>query len=223
MPWAARIQTAADRWLYEHGAALYAWCTAQSGWDASCAHLAAAVSPDARRILDLGCGAGAVLIALAATHPRAASVGVDLSSRMLGQARRRAPYAARGLVRADAAALPWPPGAFDAVTSHSFFYLVPDRDAVLAEAWRVLRPGGRLALMEPWSGPAAPRAVLRHSRDPRFLLSVTLWRAFNRHRGRFDGAHLADLLRRAGFVRLRGRPVLGGLGLLATAEKPGLL
>jgi SAM-dependent methyltransferase len=124
------------------------------------------------------------------------------------------------LARADALRLPFPDGAFDAVTGHSFLYLVPERAAVLAEAWRVLTPGGRLALLEPWAGPLAPRAVLDHSRDPRFLLSVTLWRVFSRWRGRFGAEELAALLTEQGFVAARCQVVLGGLGLVAYADKP---
>jgi len=214
------------RWLYELGAATYGWCTAQAGWAASCAALVAGLPPAPRRILDLGCGPGGVLAAAAAARPSAHLYGVDVAARMLSEALRRRPWAtarpARSprLVRADALRLPFPDGAFDAVTGHSFLYLVPQRAAVLAEAWRVLAPGGRLALMEPWAGPPAPRAVLRHSRDPRFLISVTLWRLFSRWRGRFGARELAALLVAQGFVAARGQVALGGLGLVAYADKP---
>jgi SAM-dependent methyltransferase len=172
-------------------------------------------------VLDLGCGPGGVMAAVARRHPTARIVGLDLAARMLAEARRRwTESAAAGLIRADAARLPFPAGAFDAVTSHSFLYLVPDRDAVLAEAWRVLRPGGRLLLVEPWAGPVAVRAVLAHCRDPRFLLSVALWRLFNGVCGRFRAGDLAALLRAHGFAAPRGTTVLGGLGLMVCAEKP---
>jgi len=216
----------ATRWLYELGAAPYGWCTAQAGWDGSCAALVRGLGTPPRRLLDLGCGPGGVLAAAAAAWPRAELWGVDVAARMLAEAGRRQPWrparpaAAPRLVRADARRLPFPDGVFDAVTAHSFLYLVPDRAAVLVEAWRVLAPGGRLALMEPWAGPAPPRAVLRCCREPRFLLSVALWRCFSRWRGRFGAAALAALLREHGFVAPRGRIALGGLGLLAYANKP---
>jgi SAM-dependent methyltransferase len=144
-------------------------------------------------------------------------VGVDVAAGMLAAARQDCPAA--WLVQADAAALPFAAGAFDAATSHSFLYLVSDRTAVLAEVARVLRPGGRLALVEPWAGPVRVRAVLAHSGDPRFLVSVALWRVYSGLRGRVRAADLAALLWAAGFTALGGRPVLGGLGLLAWGER----
>jgi len=208
-------------WLYELGAPAYAWCTAQAGWNASCRRLVGYLPPGAPRVLDLGCGSGAVLAAAAAARPGARVYGLDLAARMLLEARRAlGDTAASRLLRADALALPFPSAAFDAVTGHSFLYLLSDRAGVLAEAWRVLRPGGRLLLMEPRVGPAAPRAVLRHSRDGRFLVSVVLWRAFSRFRGRFSARELAALLRAQGFERPRGTVTLGGLGLIACADKP---
>jgi SAM-dependent methyltransferase len=209
----------ASRLCYELGARAYAWATGQAGWRASCDALAAHLPPQPARVLDLGCGPGGVMAAVVRRWPGARVVGVDIAARMLAEARRgwtASPPPA--LVRADAAALPFAAGVFDAVTSHSFLYLAPDRDAVLAEAGRVLRPGGRLLLVEPWVGLVAVRAVLAHSRDPRFLLSVTLWRAFSRLRGRFRARPLAALLRARGFAAPRGAPVLGGLALLVRAE-----
>jgi SAM-dependent methyltransferase len=209
------------RWLYEMGASAYAWCTAQAGWRASCAALAARLPPAPSHVLDLGCGPGGVLAAIAQARPGAARYGVDLASRMLVEARRRRLAGpASHLVRADAARLPFAATAFDAVSSHSFLYLVPDRATVVAEAWRVLRPGGRLVLMEPWSGPVRWRTALEHSSDPRFVVSLALWRAFNRFQGRFRARDLAFLLTRQGFLPPRGVVVLGGLGLLAWADKP---
>ena len=211
----------ADVWLYDMGAAAYAWATVQPGWQASCAALVQHLPADAARILDLGCGPGQVAAAVAPARPGARVYGLDIAARMLVEARRRLPAnLASRLTRADASRLPFEAGVFDAVTAHSFLYLVPDRSAVLAETWRVLRPQGRIVLMEPWAGAVTPRAVLRHSRDPRFLLSVGLWRTFNRFRGRFRAAELAALLGEAGFVRPRGQVVLGGLGLVAWAERP---
>jgi SAM-dependent methyltransferase len=205
--------------LYDLGAWAYSRCTAQDGWRASCRALAAHLPADVARVLDLGCGPGGVAAAVAATHPAAAVYGLDLAAGMLAEARRDP--AGQRLVRADAALLPFADEAFDAVTSHSFLYLVAARGAVLAEVRRVLRPGGRLLLVEPWAGPVRVGAVLRHGRDPRFLLSVSLWRAFNRFRGRFGARELAALLRQQGFVTPRGAVVLGGLALLARADKPG--
>jgi ubiquinone/menaquinone biosynthesis C-methylase UbiE len=143
---------------------------------------------------------------------------------MLREAQRRllgaAPPARIRLVRADAARLPFRPASLDAVTGHSFLYLVDRPDVVLAETRRVLRPGGYLILMEPNDKLVPPGAVLRCSRDPRFLLSMLLWRPFSRLHGRFSASGLGALLTASGFVDFDSEEVLAGFGLLAWATKP---
>src|SRR4051812_28676997 len=57
--------------LYELGAHPYAWATNQAGWAASCDALAARLPPTATTVLDLGCGPGAVLAAVARRLPGA--------------------------------------------------------------------------------------------------------------------------------------------------------
>ncbi|MDR3742125.1 MAG: methyltransferase domain-containing protein [Terracidiphilus sp.] len=89
------------------------------------------------RILDLGCGNGTLTSRLAETGARV--TGVDASAQMAAAAR------ARGLevVEANAEALPFEAGAFDAVFSNAALHWVRNQDAMLAEVRRVLRPGGR--------------------------------------------------------------------------------
>ena len=212
-------------WLFNLGADVYGWFTAQPVWRASCAELAAQVPAGAGvRVADLGCGPGVSTFELARRRPDGVIVGMDVARRMLGEARRRQ-RGARGAARirwvlGDVARLPFQTASLDAVTGHSFLYLLPDRQAALAEMLRVLREGGRLVLMEPNSRAATVRGVLGLSRDPRHLLSVSLWRPFSRVHGRFSAASLAATLRRAGFAECRVEETLGGLGLLAWAEKP---
>jgi SAM-dependent methyltransferase len=97
------------------------------------------------RVLDIGCGTG-VVAHEAARRAGAAGrvVGLDLNPRMLAVARRVAPEIEWR--QGDAGALPFEDGAFDVVTSQYALMFFPDRARALREMWRVLAPGGRLAV-----------------------------------------------------------------------------
>jgi ubiquinone/menaquinone biosynthesis C-methylase UbiE len=212
-------------WLFNLGADIYAWFTAQAAWRASCARLTSRLAlPPEACVVDLGCGPGVSTFELARRLPGARLVGLDVAPRMLAQARRRRRAQAVATriewLQADAARLPLGEASVDACTGHSFLYLVADRTAVLAEARRVLRPGGRLVLMEPNARQATPRGVLRVSHDVRHLVSVSLWRPFSRLHGRFTPASLSTTLAHAGFVDCHVEETLGGLGLLVSATRP---
>jgi len=94
-----------------------------------------------RRLLDVGGGTGNYALAL--REDGWDPLVVDLNAAMLARA------AAKGLptLQADAAALPLPDASADAVMLVAMLHHVPDWRAALGEARRVLRPGGRLALM----------------------------------------------------------------------------
>ena len=208
-------------WLFNLGADIYAWFTAQAAWRESCARMAIRLAPiDPHTVIDLGCGPGVSTFELKRNLPAARLIGVDLAPRMLSQARRRQGCSDVEWLRADAAHLPLTQHSVDACTGHSFLYLVEHRRAVLDEVRRVLRPGGRLVLMEPHTRPASLRTVLQVSRDPRHLVSVSLWRPFSRLHGRFSTQSLEQTLRSAGFLNVDVEETLGGLGLLACAIAP---
>ncbi len=96
-------------------------------------------------VLDVACGWGEFLVNHAAGARRVA--GVDLTPAKVELARTRLADRIRAgsaeVVVADAARLPWPDGSFTAVTCMDAFPFFPDPQAVLAEFFRVLRPGGR--------------------------------------------------------------------------------
>ncbi|HUK44207.1 MAG TPA: ubiquinone/menaquinone biosynthesis methyltransferase [Gaiellaceae bacterium] len=105
---------------------------------------AAAVRPG-DVVLDAACGTGD--LALADHRAGAARVtGLDFSPRMLACARRKAP--ALQWIEGDVLSLPFEAGAFDAATIGFGIRNVADLELALGELRRVLRPGGRLAILE---------------------------------------------------------------------------
>lgn len=98
-------------------------------------------------LLDVGCGTGVLLRHLANRSRGAQFLGVDLSPEMLARALARLENAA-GLAVADAAALPFSGGSFDAVVSGNVVHFWSDPAACLLEIRRVLRPGGQLVITD---------------------------------------------------------------------------
>lgn len=110
-----------------------------------------------QRVLDVGCGPGGDLLDLAArVAPGGVAVGVDASATMVAEARRRAVAAGLdGAVQAeqaDAAALPFADGSFQAARSERVVQHLPNPQAVLQEMVRVTAPGGMVMVSDPdWS------------------------------------------------------------------------
>ena len=103
------------------------------------------------RLVDLGCGTGRFLDFVKQVWPRLPVVGVDLSEAYIGHARRHLKRWARtNFVVANAEAIPLPDASTDAVTSIFTLHELPPevRRSVIREAARVLRPGGRLILLD---------------------------------------------------------------------------
>jgi SAM-dependent methyltransferase len=102
------------------------------------------------RLLEVGCGVGAVLAVLGQEFPGLRLVGVDIEPKQLEFARghlQRSGVEAR-LVEADALSLPFPDESLDHVWMMWFLEHVPDPPAVLREARRVIAPGGAITAIE---------------------------------------------------------------------------
>ncbi|MBI3829690.1 MAG: methyltransferase domain-containing protein [Planctomycetes bacterium] len=98
-------------------------------------------SGPSHRVLDTGCGAGNVLERVTAGE----RLGIDLSGVMAERARKRLGNTA-SIVQGDAEELPFATASFDRVLCSSVLSHVLHPERVLAEAYRVLKPGGRLVV-----------------------------------------------------------------------------
>jgi arsenite methyltransferase len=104
------------------------------------------------RVLDLGSGAGTdSLIAAQMVSEQGHVAGIDMTQEMLAKARAAAAEMGATnveFVEGEAERLPFPDGSFDVVISNGVIDLVPDKDAVFTELFRVLAPGGRIQVAD---------------------------------------------------------------------------
>jgi len=124
------------------------------------------------RMLDIGTGPGHIPLLVCERIPGCRVAGVDLARHMLAHAERRrlaSPHAARIEYRlADAKGLDFPDALFDAVFSNTILHHIPDPRPFLAEARRVLAPGGALLirdLFRPETPGHADELVALHAAD----------------------------------------------------------
>jgi arsenite methyltransferase len=104
------------------------------------------------RVLDLGSGAGTdSLVAAQMVGPEGRVTGIDMTPQMLAKARAAAAGMGADNVEfldAEAERLPFEDASFDVVVSNGVIDLIPDKDAVFSELYRVLVPGGRLQIAD---------------------------------------------------------------------------
>jgi demethylmenaquinone methyltransferase/2-methoxy-6-polyprenyl-1,4-benzoquinol methylase len=110
------------------------------------------LSGGGRDFLDIGCGTGDVALAILCRSPSARVAGIDPSAGMLALATakaRQAGLADRVIFQdGDATALPFPDASFDGIVCAFCLRNIANRRAALAEMRRVLRPRGKLAILE---------------------------------------------------------------------------
>ena len=173
------------------------------------------------RVLDACCGTGD--LALACERAGGRVVGLDFSERMLERARRKS--ATVEWVRGDLLELPFEVGSFDAATVGFGVRNVADLERSLRELRRVLRPGGRLGILEITS-PRGPLKVFYRLWFDRIVPLVgKLLRGGSAYTylpasvRRFPGPEeLAALLERAGFAQVSFRLLAGGIVALHEGE-----
>ena len=127
----------------------------------------AAAGDSVPRLLDLGCGTGALAALVLEGVPGARLSCVDLSPEMVEVARKRLGDRADVLL-CDAERLPFRDGSFDVVWCNDSFHHYPDPERAAFQAWRVLAPGGTFIIGDAWQ-PALARAIMNawmpHSKE----------------------------------------------------------
>jgi len=174
------------------------------------------------RVLDACCGTGDLAIAgLRLVGSTGAVIGVDFSERMLERARSKSSQVE--WVQGDALALPFADGSFDAATVGFGVRNLEDLEAGLRELRRVLRPGGRVGILEI----TRPRGLLRPFYKLWFdglvplagklLPGGSAYTYLPASVRRFPGAkELAELMQTAGFDQVHYRLFGGGIVALHT-------
>jgi ubiquinone/menaquinone biosynthesis C-methylase UbiE len=103
-------------------------------------------------VLDLGSGAGTdSLVAAKMVGSDGSVTGIDMTPEMLAKARAAAAELGANnveFIESEAESLPFPDASFDVVISNGVIDLIPDKDTVFAELYRVLAPGGRLQIAD---------------------------------------------------------------------------
>ncbi len=147
-------------------------------------------------ILDIGCGAGGIDLALVRNHGAGYVTGLDVEDTVLARAREliaRALLTGRiGLVKVAPGPLPFPPGTFDVVFSKDSLVHISDKQALMAEVFRVLRAGGRFIASD-W--------LIGHDGAPSPAMAAYI-EAEGLDFGMASAARYLEAMRSAGFVEV---------------------
>jgi ubiquinone/menaquinone biosynthesis C-methylase UbiE len=139
-----------NRWSESYDRCILQWLLFGPSHRALLKRIRAVAGDQPLRILDVGCGTGVFATRLRAGFPNAQVWGVDLVAGMLAKGTRRWRVHAGHIqpVQADSERLPFATGSFDVVTCANSFHHYPHQERAVAEMHRVLRPGGRLLLID---------------------------------------------------------------------------
>ena len=188
--------------------------------------------PPGARVLDLCTGTGDLAVATVRRVPGASVIGVDFAGAMLrlGLAKVRTLGLERriALVRGDATAIPLPAASCDAAAIAFGIRNVSEPERALSEIARVLRPRGRLAILE-FGEPRIPGIRTCYAWYFRYVLPA-VGRLVSKHTSAYSylpasvgafppPARFVDIIARHGFVNVRAVPLSFGIVYLYVAEK----
>ncbi|MCC6548092.1 bifunctional demethylmenaquinone methyltransferase/2-methoxy-6-polyprenyl-1,4-benzoquinol methylase UbiE [Candidatus Sumerlaeota bacterium] len=189
----------------------------------------AAVTGREAAILDLACGTGDLTLEIARhAAPDVQIVGADFTGPMLRIAQQKDTRTGVGWVEADGMQLPFPDGHFDLLTNAFGLRNMESLEGALHEMRRVLRPGGRMAILEftrpdsrllrwfyvPYFQHVLPRLAAMLSRKTAYLYLQSSVMNFPNRR------ELARTMQRCGFVRVRHCALSFGIAAIHIAERP---
>lgn len=157
-------------------------------------------------VLDVACGPGNFTRAFASEVEGGLVVGIDASSAMLARAVRETDAANVAYVRGDASDMPFKDATFDAVCCFAALYLIEEPFAAIDEVARVLRPGGRVAVLTSVNRGLLPASLANAVARP--LTGIRI----------FDREDVTRALRRHRMTRVAQR--VSGLGQFVSARKP---
>ncbi|WP_422924415.1 class I SAM-dependent methyltransferase [Singulisphaera sp. PoT] len=138
------------RWSESYDRSILQWLLFGPSHRALIRRIGAVIGDRPARILDVGCGTGVFAGRIRESLPQAQVWGIDLVSDMLtkGEERWRRHAGNVQPVQGDSERLPFASGSFDIVTCANSFHHYPHQDRAVAEMHRVLRPGGRLMIID---------------------------------------------------------------------------
>jgi SAM-dependent methyltransferase len=150
-------------------------------------------------VLDLGSGGGIdILLSARRVGPAGKAYGLDMTDEMLALAnenRRKSGVENVEFLKGEIEDIPLPENSVDVIISNCVINLSADKDRVLGEAFRVLKPGGRLAVSD---------VVVRGSIPTEIRRSIELWAGCIA--GALQDSEYAEKLARAGFVDIEVEP-----------------
>ncbi len=188
---------------------------------------ASAAVPPGGSLLDIATGTGVIALAAVERYPNSAVFAVDFSERMLAEAASKPGASAVTWQHADANGLPFADKSFDAVTHGYLLRNVDDVERVLEEQHRVLKPGGRVVMLET----CPPRGLLRYPVSLGVRVAVPLLgQVVARDResyaylqrstlGFMTPQEVVAILRRVGFVSIAWKKRFLGTHMIISARK----